>query len=325
MSLVHISLLQQYIEDADVICCICHKNPDGDAIGSVLGLRAMLTNMYPNKSISAHCIDAAPASFAYLDIENLQSVDTIQTGATIIFVDTAAVELSGIHTLRPEFFTAQYTTICIDHHATNSGFCTVNIIEPKYASTAEILYEIAVKLHWTITPYAATCLETGLLTDTGGFLHSNTTADTYRTAAALLRQKSAHADIIQHVFKTISFNTLRLWGRVLEKISISPAGAAIAAITSADFASTNTKYSDLSGAIDYVNSIPGMRFSLILSERDGAVKGSLRTLRDDVDVAKMAGAFAGGGHSKAAGFSVPGTLQSVTQWTVVPPSNTLDT
>ncbi len=90
-----------------------------------------------------------------------------------------------------------------------------------------------------------------------------------------------------------------------------------AAVTEGDFRATGADYSELTGAIDYVNAIPGMKFSLILSEKGGKVKGSLRTLRDDVDVSEMAGKFSGGGHKKAAGFALSGKLQPEVRWKVV--------
>ncbi|MEK7137656.1 MAG: DHHA1 domain-containing protein, partial [Patescibacteria group bacterium] len=114
-------------------------------------------------------------------------------------------------------------------------------------------------------------------------------------------------------------STLRLWGRVLEKISITEEGAAVSAVTAGDFRATGANFSELTGAIDYVNSIPGMKFSLILSERGGKVKGSLRTLRDDIDVSSLAQKFSGGGHKKAAGFSINGKLAEETRWKVIPP------
>jgi phosphoesterase RecJ-like protein len=123
--------------------------------------------------------------------------------------------------------------------------------------------------------------------------------------------------MVEKVFRTAKVSTLRLWGRVLEKISISDEGGAISAVTKGDFAATGADASALTGAIDYLNAVPGMRFSMILSERDGKVKGSLRTLRDDVDVAAMASKFDGGGHKKAAGFALPGKLKPEVRWKVV--------
>ena len=133
-----------------------------------------------------------------------------------------------------------------------------------------------------------------------------------------MRAGARRQEIVDAVFRTAKLSTLKLWGRVLEKISLTDEGGAISAITKGDFRATGAHYSELTGAIDYVNAVPGMRFSLILSERDdGIVKGSLRTLRDDVDVAEMAGKFSGGGHRKAAGFSLPGKLQPEVRWKVV--------
>jgi phosphoesterase RecJ-like protein len=87
-------------------------------------------------------------------------------------------------------------------------------------------------------------------------------------------------------------------------------------VTEGDFRASGADYSELTGAIDYVNAVPGMRFSLILSEREGTVKGSLRTLRDDVDVSAMAAKFSGGGHKRAAGFALPGKLTPEIRWKV---------
>ena len=158
---------------------------------------------------------------------------------------------------------------------------------------------------------------TGVYTDTGGLLHSNTKPDVYRTVARLLRAGARRQMIVTSVFRTAKLSTLKLWGRVLEKIAVTEEGGAISAVTEGDFRATGADYAELTGAIDYVNAVPGMRFSLVLSERDGKVKGSLRTLRDDVDVSAMAGRFSGGGHKKAAGFALDGKLKPELRWKVV--------
>ena len=209
-------------------------------------------------------------------------------------------------------------TMKVDHHITGEKFADMNFVDTEAASSCEIVVDIADSLNFTITAPIATCLLTGIYTDTGSMMHSNTSERVYRTAARLLRAGADQEAIIKYVFRTSKVSTLRLWGRTLEKISLSEEGGAISAITAGDFRATGADFSELAGAIDYVNSIPGMRFSLILSERNGKVKGSLRTLRDDVDVAAMAKKFDGGGHKKAAGFSVPGKLEQTTRWTVVP-------
>jgi bifunctional oligoribonuclease and PAP phosphatase NrnA len=314
----HLQALQTIASSAQRIVCICHQNPDGDAIGSVLGLQQLLASAYSAIPVIAYCIDSAPSAFVYMPLEHLQSVLVPQKNDVYIFVDTATSKLTGLETVFPQLFTKEYLTISIDHHVSNTQFADLNIICPEVASTCEIILELASSCNWYITPQIATCLYTGLLTDTGGFLHSNTSAYTYRNAAQLVRLGAAQNTVITNVFRTAKVSTLRLWGRVLEKIQITPEGGAISAVTKRDFAATNADYTELTGAIDYLNSVPGMRFSLLLSERDGKVKGSLRTLRDDIDVAKMANVFQGGGHTKAAGFSVEGALTTDTRYGVQP-------
>lgn len=313
-----IEALKTIIESAQRIICICHENPDGDALGSVLGLQAILAKQLPQKTVLAYCTDPAPAAFAFLPLEQLAQELQPKTGDVYIFVDTAAPKLTGLEETLPAIFTKDYLTVNIDHHASNTAYADLNLIDSSAASACEIVFALAQSLHWEINPVIATCLLTGLLTDTGGLLHANTTSRTYKNAAALLRSGAKQETIITKVFRTAKLSTLRLWGRVLEKIHLTEEGGAISAVTKRDFAATGAEYSELTGAIDYVNSVPGMRFSLLLSERDGKVKGSLRTLRDDIDVAKMASAFNGGGHTQAAGFAINGSLEQTTRYNVEP-------
>lgn len=313
-----IEALDTIIKSAKRIVCICHQNPDGDALGSVLGLQALIRAQFSQTVVIAYCIDAPPMSFDFLPLDQLQHEFTPQAGDVYLFVDTADPKLTGIEQSLPAIFTKEYLTVNIDHHASNTEYADLNLIDSTAASACEIVYALALSLQWNVTPAIATCLLTGLLTDTGGLLHANTTSTTYKNVAALLRSGAQQETIITRVFRTAKLSTLRLWGRVLEKIQLTPEGGAISAVTKRDFAATGAEYAELTGAIDYVNSVPGMRFSLLLSERDGKVKGSLRTLRDDIDVAKMASAFSGGGHTQAAGFAIDGSLEQTTRYKVEP-------
>lgn len=308
---------QEFLAGASRILCVCHRNPDGDAIGSALGMALLLENAYTTP-VQLHCVDPAPATFHFLPgVHRIQQQMHLQKGDVVIFLDCATPGQTAVADTHPELFDGTYTTICIDHHQDNPKYGTVNFLLPEAASTCEILVLLADALQWNITADIATCLLTGMYTDTGGLLHSNTTAAVYRVVARLLRAGARQQQIVTAVFRSAKMSTLKLWGRVLEKISLTPEGGAISAVTQGDFRATGAGYSELTGAIDYINAVPGMRFSLLLSERDGLVKGSLRTLRDDVDVAAMAGNFQGGGHKKAAGFSVPGALESEVRWRVV--------
>ncbi len=306
------------IRMAPRILCVCHKNPDGDALGSLLALVGLLQKELPGTQVSAHCVDPVPETLRFLpNHATVQRTLTAQPGDLVIFLDAADRQLTGLQGSHPELFDGTVATLVIDHHHKNPRFGTHNLVL-NASSTCEIVAGLAKDYGWSLTPDIATCLLTGVLTDTGGLLHSNTTAAVYRLVSDLQRAGARHQQIVQAVFRTAKLSTLRLWGRVLEKISVTDDGGAISAVTEGDFRATGADPTELSGAIDYVNAVPGMRFSMVLSERGGQVKGSLRTLRDDVDVSAMAAQYpGGGGHKKAAGFSVGGKLKQEVNWKVV--------
>ncbi|MBI2636207.1 DHH family phosphoesterase, partial [Candidatus Peregrinibacteria bacterium] len=288
------------IAAAQRVFCICHRNPDGDAIGSLLGIAMLLERQFPDKTITTHCVDPVPDMFNFLPgafrVENVPDALPNPDHAVFIFLDCGEPKLTEIHESHPHIFDGTYKSLMFDHHHGNPKFGTVNFLLPSASSTCEVITRFADSIGWQIDGDVATCLITGILTDTGGLLHSNTTADVYRTVARLMRAGGRRQETVTAVFRTGKMSTLRLWGRVLEKISITDEGGAVSAVTEGDFRATGADRSELTGAIDYVNAVPGMRFSLVLSEGDGKVKGSLRTMRDDVDVSAMASKFSGGGH-----------------------------
>ncbi len=309
---------ENLLSGASRLLVFCHANPDGDALGALLGMSLLLEAVHPNKQVIVLCKDAAPETLQFLPgAERITHEPMTKDGDVLIFLDSAEPKLTGLHESHAELFSGKFQSINIDHHPTNTNFGLINMIDADAASACEIVAEIADVLGWEFSSDVATCLLTGVYTDTGGLLHSNTSVGVYRTVARLLRAGARQQEIVTNVFRTAKLSTLKLWGRVLEKISITDEGGAVSAVTKGDFAATGADHSALTGAIDYLNAVPGMRFSMILSERDGKVKGSIRTLREDVDVAEMAGKFDGGGHKKAAGFALPGKLKSEVRWKVV--------
>ena len=308
------------------IRCICHRNPDGDAIGALLGSGLLFVHAFPEATVLLHCVDPIPEQFHFLPAAlRVTSVplppgagaDAMQREDVVVFLDCAEPKLTELNHSHPQLFDGSMRTINIDHHPDNPRYGTINLVAADLCSSCEVVVRLAELLHWAIDAEIATCLLTGVYTDTGGLLHSNTNARVYRTVAELLRAGAKRQSIVSAVYRTAPLSTLRLWGRVMEKVTVTEEGGAISAVTEGDFRATGAEYSALTGAIDYVNAVPGMRFSLILSEREGKVKGSLRTLRDDVDVSAMAGKFSGGGHRKAAGFALPGKLKPEMRWKVV--------
>ena len=238
------------------------------------GIAQLMEAQFPDVTVTLACIDPVPPTFSFLPLWQrvLPEINPTE-GDVFVFVDAAEPKLTEYHEKFPQIFGGQWPSICIDHHPTNTNFATVNIVVSEASSTCEVIVDIADIVGWKLTPDIATSLLTGVYTDTGGLLHSNTTTKVYRTVARLLRAGAAQRTIVTHVFRTAKLSTLRLWGRVLEKIGVTQEKGAISALTEEDFRATGADYSELTGAIDYVNAIPGMRFSLILSERGGKVKG----------------------------------------------------
>ncbi len=318
VTLADATAAMETIQKSSRVLVICHRNPDGDAIGALIGIALLIEQQFPTIPVFMHCVDPVPETLQFMPgASRVLNALTTKAGDALVFVDIAEPKLTELHESHPQLFDKSIPSIMIDHHPGNPLFGTVNILVPEAASSCEIVVAIADLLKWNITNDIATCLLTGVYTDTGGLLHSNTSAAVYRTVARLLRAGARQQLIVTAVFRTAKMSTLKLWGRVLEKISVSSEGGAVSAVTEGDFRATGADHSELAGAIDYVNAVPGMRFSMILSEKGGKVKGSLRTLRDDVDVAAMAGKFSGGGHKKAAGFALSGKLKPEMRWKVV--------
>jgi len=207
----------------------------------------------------------------------------------------------------------------IDHHASNDNFGTINMVDSQSASTTMILYKFLKYAGYEITPQSATALLTGIYNDTGSFMHQNTTPDTLKIASDLMNYGGRIVDVSRNLFKTTPVSTLKLWGKVLDNLKINKDGVAMSVITKSDFDECGAEIDELSGAVDFINCVPETKFTVLLHEDEkGNVKGSFRTRNEEVDLEEIASKFGGGGHKKAAGFTLPGKLQKETTWKIIP-------
>ncbi len=304
------------LKKADRILIVSHKSPDGDTVGSALGLYHSFKAM--GKSPTVTCIDSMPPEFSFMP-----SVDQYQLGMDhlnydlFFIVDCGATHLTGLNESHPQLFDKTLEVVNIDHHPTNTHYGKYNLVVDKAASATMIVYQMLADLQLPISRQSATCLLTGLYTDTGSFMHSNTNVDALMIAARLLAKGADLRSISKEIFNTTKISTMRLWGRVLKNTYQTPEGVTMSVVSKKDFQETGADYSEMTGVVDYVNSVPNSKYSVILTERDDVVKGSLRTLKDDVDVSAIASQYGGGGHVKAAGFAVKGRLEKEVRWKVV--------
>lgn len=308
--------IEEAIKKAETILLIPHKSPDGDTLGSALGLYHSLKQM--GKKPTVDCVDEPPPVFNFVP-----GIETVRQGLEhidydlVFILDAGATHLTGVHERYPELFDKSREVINIDHHPTNTSYGRYNLVMPGAASATMVVYQMISDLGMPLDRHAATCLLTGIYTDTGSFMHSNTDAETMRIAARLLAKGANLRGISHDIFNTTKISTMRLWGRVLRNIYRTPDRVTMSVVTLKDFEECGATYDEMTGVVDYVNSVPNSAYSVILTEKEGAVKGSLRTLNEDVDVSAIAGQFGGGGHTKAAGFTVKGRLEKEIRWKVV--------
>lgn len=282
---------------------ISHVAPDGDAIGSLLGLTWLLKD----QSIEAipTSQDGVPKSLRFLPgwphvIERCHDpVDLV------IALDASDRERLGSGWSASHH--SHVPLINIDHHITNRGYGTVNIVDPRATSTAEVIYTLAVNLHWPIGPQAAQCLLTGLVTDTRGFRTSNVTVQTLRMAQALMEAGASLSIITEGVLEYRDFDTICIWGEALAAARIDDRIIWTAIPLAMRQRCNGVEQSD-SGLANFLAGADEADVAVVLSEReDGKVDVGLRA-RSGLDVAQVALRLGGGGHPRAAGCTLHTSL-----------------
>ncbi len=230
----------------------------------------------------------------------------------VIFLDCNKMERVG--SMKTDFADLFYEvpTVSIDHHADNTHFAKVNWVDMTATSTAEILVSLIESLSRDeplMDADIATALLTGLTTDTGSFQH-NPTPKSLTVAAQLVAAGARQQEIVEKIYRTISLGRMRLWGRMLAKVKEDKESKFIwSTITSQDIEETGGDAGDISGlASELSKSVGEANFALLLSERDGMVRGNLRSIKPTTNVSEIARQLGGGGHPAASGFRVEGTL-----------------
>lgn len=303
-----VALLRDLLASATRILVTTHKHPDGDAIGSLLATAHALRAV--GKTVTAHAPDAPPEALRFLaESQTVTEEPGPLTEYDLVFaLDHSELGRTG---LASELLNGRVPVVAIDHHATADRRGCINIVVTDAAATCELLAALFPLLGLPIDAATATCLLTGLVTDTGSFQHANTSARVLATAGRLLALGADLRGVVRSAFGPRSLPALRVMGRALERLRASPeTGAAISVVTHQDLQECGASEHDLSGLVNLLNTIPEASFSLLLTEVErGTVRGSLRSEPEKaVDVASIARRFGGGGHTLASGFEVAGRL-----------------
>lgn len=297
------------LENARRIVIISHRGPDGDTVGANLALKLALSLQWKKEVVSA-CVDPTPASSQFLpEVGPYVNDFDLSTFDVVMAVDCGAHYMMKFHETKPELLSKKIPLINMDHHASNDHFGTLNIVDAQAAAACQIVYRFLKFCDITITRHIATCLLHGLYYDTGSFMHSNTSPEVLEIAAELMWRGADMKRIVRHQFHSMSIPQLKIYGKILERSRVNSKQMTVSVLNDADFEATASSPEDTTGAIDYLNSVPDANFCCLLYEdRKGFLKGSFRSRVDDIDLSRLAGIFGGGGHKKAAGFSIPGRL-----------------
>ena len=283
-----------WLQSHDNFCILTHARPDGDTIGSATALCVGLRQL----GKTAHVLNNTEASpflrrcLLGLTVEEPESTDTL-----------ISVDVASPHLLPPEY--RQYLgriAMRIDHHATATSFTTEEYVDASYAACGEIIYELLMEMGAEMTKELAWRLYIAISTDTGCFRYSNTTAHTYRVAAACAETGADLYPITQELFDTTSISELKLQNWIVEHAQFLCGGkAAVCGIPAAMEA--NVSREDLEGMSGFLRSIEGVCVSATLREIEGGCKMSVRAV-PGFDAASICTKFGGGGHKGAAGANL---------------------
>jgi len=294
-----------------------HTEPDGDAVGSLMALGMALGKL--NKKATLYNASPIPAVYCFLpSVERIvRHIKKANTYDTAIILDCG--DLSRIGEISSAVSQIPFI-INIDHHISNTHFGNHQLLDTSACSTAEVVYRLIKALSVSIDKAIATCLYTGILTDTGSFRFSNTNQAAFAISEEMAELGVEPYDVAQHVFGTYSLGRIKLLNLALDSIEISENGKlSMMTVTKNMMTDTGTQPEDVDGMINYARRIKDVKVAALIHEIQNGTETSNNinryhvSLRSDgtVDVATIASSFGGGGHASAAGFQIESSLSNL--------------
>ena len=290
---------------ADKLLLTTHENPDGDALGSLLGMYLILEQL--GKDVVMFMDEKEfplPYEYQRMPLEHvLRTLPGDLDDRVVVFLDCGNIDRMPVDFLHE----SHRHVLNIDHHHDNTLFGDVNLVVGHASCTGEILFDLAKDLGVEITPELAEALYIALVTDTGKFMFENTTPRAHEMAAELIEAGVRPDEAHRNLYEGLPFARLQLLARALNAVQRHDGGQlTLTHITRDDFAQSNAVESDSEGIVDHLRQVEGTVVAALvreLLEVDGRRKVSLRATDKRVDVSVIARGFGGGGHRQAAGFT----------------------
>lgn len=304
------AMFKETVSRASNLLLVTHKNPDGDAIGSITAMINYLHSL--NKGYQAFCYDALPPNLEYLTHahEITHQLEKINRGNVdaLILLDCSDLKYSGIGEYIHNLTSGGVPLINIDHHW-QSDYGDINITDSAAASTSLILYDLFNRLGVRINKSMATSLLAGILVDTNSFSNSAASSQSFAAAAALLSSGAGYLLASRALFQPTDLRELKVWAKVLSRLAKNDKLKVAYTFLLEDDSADDGQW-PVDGVANFFNHLGGVKLSLVLREKENReIKVSLRSNHERIDVAALARLCGGGGHKKAAGFSVRGRLE----------------
>ena len=294
------------IKKAESIVILTHENPDGDAVGSSIAMYLGLKELGKTPDI---IIPEFPRAFENLPgIENIKKESDIKNYDLAIALDTASIKMLNGYS---KYFEDAKTKIVIDHHSSNTMFGDYNYVDQDSPACAQLLLVLFNYLNIEVSKEIGTDILAGIITDTGGFRYDVVTAETFELVAGLCQKGVKVSKVYQKVFASTSKSKFFLHRIALDRLELlDNEKIAFTYITKNDENSVGAENGDYDGIVEQGRDIEGVEISIFLRETEKGIKASLRS-KDYVNVSELCRIFGGGGHIRAAGCTIPGTIEQV--------------
>ena len=303
------------LRKADRLLLTTHENPDGDALGSLLGMHLVLEQLGKD-SVMFMATSEFPLPYEYqrMPLDDVhREIPADVEDRTVVFLDCGNIDRSPVEFLRGE----QLHVLNIDHHHDNTRFGTVNLVIGDASCTAEIVYGLALELGVDVTREIADALYIGLVTDTGKFMFENTTPEAHQMAAELIEVGVEPQEVHRKLYEELPFARLELLGRALAAVRRFEQGTfTMTLLRREDFLESNAVESDSEGIVDHMRQVEGTVVAALvrqLLDDPARHKVSLRATDRRVDVSIIARGLGGGGHRQAAGFTTDLPLEEIVE------------
>jgi bifunctional oligoribonuclease and PAP phosphatase NrnA len=312
-----LAAVAEAIRAHDRFLLVTHENPDGDALGSILGMKLGLDSLGKDSVMYLPGQTSPPAEYAFLPLVGLlRELPAEGAERVLLALDCANAKRMGA---AADLLDRVPMSIDVDHHHDNTRFATVNHVVADASSTGEIVRDLLRELDVPLTPPIAEALYVALVTDTGRFQYTNTTPKALRLAAELVEAGVDVQRVFRGIYESVEFAKLKLLARALDRAQVYDGGRlVVSSLLRSDFHELGVGEEYAEGIIDYLRSVEGAELAATIREPpeppDAPRRVSLRASSDEIDVSAIARQRGGGGHRQAAGFSSPESIEEIVEF-----------